>query len=298
MLIYLTSLIILLVLLYAMDSYHTNKFKSLFPKNIISDLDETIQLPETEKSKTIPKVIYRTHKKEKIKDYQQSIDFTQKHNPGFKQVIYDNEMCDQFIKDKFSDRIYQAYQSINPSYGPAKSDFFRTLIIYYYGGIYLDIKSVGTSLEELAKTDKLVACLGRGKPYINSFHFNPYSLFSDNYNWYYFSDIEEGEINNWCISAPPGNYVLGKMIQQMVSNIEYGKKHMNEYNNGQYSVLAMTGPICYSKIISKYKTDSNVKILSKYEKQKYFKYELFDHKALEGNKHYSKNKDKNILIKT
>ena len=55
--------------------------------------------------------------------------------------FYDDNDCDEIIKNNFHDEIYNAYKKINPAYGAMRADFFRYCILYLYGGIYLDIKS-------------------------------------------------------------------------------------------------------------------------------------------------------------
>ena len=281
-------------LLVFMDLYYKHTFSKTFPPNVISDLDNTVELAALEKEE-IPRIIYRTQRKSKLDKYQKALDITQRDNPTFRQVIFDDDDISKFISENYSDRIFQAYNKISDKYGPAKADFFRILILYAKGGVYLDIKSAGKNLEELCKHNKLVFCAGRDKSYINFFQFNPVSLYNNSYDWSYFSGTRYGEYNNWCIVSPRGNYVLGKMIQQIVSNIESGAINKNYYIHGEYSVLALTGPICYSRIIDKYKNDKNSHFLTSGEKSKYFKYSCLPHKKMEGKDHYSKNKDKNIL---
>lgn len=278
-----------------MDIYYKQKFKKKFPPNIIAKLDESIKLPQLETQKEIPKIIYRTHEKHKIKNYIKAIEMTKKFNPDFEQIIYDQYMIQDFIKNNYSPRILQAYNNISNKYGPAKADFFRILILYSKGGIYLDMKSTGNNLDQLLHHNKLIYCAGRNPSLVNFFHFNPISLIHNSYDWSCFSNSPYGEYNNWCITSPRGNYVLGKMIQQIVSNIEYGLKNREYYNNGEYSVLVLTGPICYTRVIDKYKTTDNSYFLKTKQKDKYFSYSCLSHKKLEGKDHYSKNNDKSIL---
>eukprot|EP00667_Euglena_gracilis_P017030 EG_transcript_17900 len=50
--------------------------------------------------------------------------------------------------------IKDIYDSINPHYGAARSDFFRYLILYLLGGVYLDLKSLShIPLDELLRPD-------------------------------------------------------------------------------------------------------------------------------------------------
>lgn len=293
----LAVVIIFLILDYLFHLYHKEKFRNKFPKNIIPPLDESIELPAMNKNNEINKTIYRTYYDlDKIGLFQKAIDTTQKNMPSYKQVYYDDNDIEKFITDHYSERILRAYQAINPDYGPAKADFFRYLVIYKYGGIYLDIKSVIlANIEEeiINNKDKLLISKGRDGflNYPNNFGFIP--MLNNGFDWSDFSGIKYGEYNNWHIIAPAGHSVLGRVIQQIVSNIEYGLDKMEEYENGEYSVLALTGPLVYTKIIEKYKKDDVVIYPPRLNNK--VKYRLENHKNKGSKQHYSQVKNKQIL---
>lgn len=46
-----------------------------------------------------------------------------------------------FIKAHYDPGILDVYLRINPVYGAARADFFRYLLMFRVGGVYLDIKS-------------------------------------------------------------------------------------------------------------------------------------------------------------
>jgi inositol phosphorylceramide mannosyltransferase catalytic subunit len=290
----------ILILFIILEIYFHNQFKEKlildFPKDILVDIDESITLPEIKKINEIK--IYRTYYDLEIaKKFKNAWDITQKSNPHLEQIIYDDDMIEDFIIKNYSNRIYKAYQNINPKYGPAKADFFRYLIIYKYGGVYLDIKSyIKKNIDEEINENKLIVSKGQVGYY--PFHFGMINQKTNKYNWEFFSGVKNfGEYNNWHIIAPAGNEVLGKVIKQIVSNIEYGIKNRDKYNNGEYSVLALTGPIMYSRVILKYGNKDNVKIYNSNLNNK-VKYTInnIKHKNIGYKPHYSKIKEKNILI--
>ena len=47
----------------------------------------------------------------------------------------------EFISKNYDKKFLSIYEKINPDYGPARSDFFRYLLMFKIGGVYLDIKS-------------------------------------------------------------------------------------------------------------------------------------------------------------
>ena len=102
-----------------------------------------------------------------------------------------------------------------------------------------------------------------------------------------------GEYQNWHIISPKGNPILREVIKQTITNIEYGLVEKT-YKNGKTSVLACTGPIMYSLVISKNFDDEHVKIFGK-NMNDTLEYKYVDHKLVTKDKHYSKLGNLNIL---
>jgi len=75
-------------------------------------------------------------------------------NPGWEHRLYDDKECSDFIKEHYGTDMQNLYKRINPSYGPARADLFRYLLIYKIGGVYLDMKSTTTKpLSEVLRPD-------------------------------------------------------------------------------------------------------------------------------------------------
>lgn len=284
-------LLLLFIIIFFLFHFK-EKYKTI--KNFNSfDIDNSIELPNIKWEKSIPKIIYRTHKTEKeCLQYQQVFDQTNKYLKSYKTVFYYQDDVDNFIKDKYGQRIYNVYNSINPQYGPAKADFFRYLVIYYYGGIYMDIKS-----GPVKNIDSILENLN-GKMAISNWTNIPIGLIPiDHIDELYWSSILKnnyGEYQNWYIISGKGNPILKKIIQQMITNIEQGLKNKNCYNQGKISVVEMTGPLMMTKVIEK--NDTNYIKLFKPNLNNHLKYKIIDHKKVEKNNHYLKQKNKNILL--
>lgn len=300
-LIHLLSIFItILVALYVIDvivhKINYNKFKVNFPENFIPKIDKEYKILRNENEpydRKIPYTLFRTYiDKEKAKKFNNVREITLKSNPYLKEVFFDDKDIDKFIKEKYNDSVYNAYKKINPIYGPAKADFFRYLVIYYYGGLYLDIKSYAhKNIKHLFENDnKLIISKGRTYNFFpNSFGIIP--SIKNRYDWSLFSGVKCGEYNNWHFIAPPRHPILAEVIKQIIYNIE---NCGDKYNYGEYSVLTLTGPILFSRVISKYGNEENLKIMEPRFNDT-VEYNLDDHKL--GNKnHYSKLKDKNILL--
>lgn len=299
MIIYIIFIILFIFILVniVLDQISKNYFKEKnFPPNIVFDLDESIELPDVEKGRIIPKKIYRCHKSKKdIEKYKKVIDETNKLMPEYEQIIYDDDDILKFIKDNFNDRILKAYLKINPKYGPARADLFRYLIIYLYGGVYLDIKSgpINRKINNLLENEnKLLISYGSNYPIglIPWFHIK--NIFKGYDDWSYFSGTYFNEYVQWFVISPKGNTVIKKIIQQVITNIEKGD---NIYKNGNVSVVAMSGPITFTKVILEYGNNENSKFYYN-SLNGTLKHNIIDYKKIEGEKHYSKIKDKNILL--
>ena len=281
--------ILLNVIISNIYSYYL--IRNNFPENIIYPLKDNIELPFIEKGNSIPKKIYRTCKESDKVYFQKSINKTQEIMPDYEQIIFDDDMIEKFIKTNYSERVWKAYDSIDNKFFPAKADLFRYLLIYKEGGIYLDIKSsIVKDLKPILKNneDKLLishwvnykAGLIPLQHLVNAPN---HVVVKNNYR----------EYQNWHVISPKGNPILREVIKQTITNIEYGLVEKT-YKNGKRSVLACTGPVMYSLVISKNFDDEHVKIFGKNLNDK-LEYKYVNHKEVTKDKHYSKLGNLNIL---
>ena len=177
----------------------------------------------------IPKIIHQTFRtKELPKEIENTVDNLKKMNPDFEYRFYDDEDCYNFIKEHYDDETLSLYLSINPNYGSCRADFFRYLLIYKIGGVYLDIKS-STSRplsETILPTDEYLLSHWIGK------------------DWNELLEYQLGEFQNWHIISVPNHPFLKQTIELVKENIRNydGQK-------GKKAVLHLTGPVAYSKAI-------------------------------------------------
>ena len=291
-----------LVLNIYLDKYYKEKFKKEnFPPNTIFEIKEDIELPKVDKKNYIDKKIYRCYSNfTEMNKFKEVFKKTEELMPGYKQIYFDDIKIEEYIKDNFSGRIYNAYRNINPQYGAARADLFRYLIIYKEGGIYMDVKTgPKKQIDDIFEIngDKLLVGLGEDKLpyYFPKKHLQNLLFLHD--DWSFVTGVKGSEWQQFIFASPAGNPILGLIIKQVVSNIEEGMKNKQYYNSGKYSVVAMTGPIPFSMVIEKYKEEYKDKIkFFKGEIGGRFKHSLIDYKKIMSDKHYSKIKDKNILI--
>lgn len=91
-------------------------------------------------SQTLPKKIEKFHKK------------MYKLNPDYKHIIYTDSQIDDFVYSNFDKEITSTYMKLN--HIVAKVDFWRYLVLFKNGGVYLDMdSSIDMPLSELIKDE-------------------------------------------------------------------------------------------------------------------------------------------------
>ena len=101
----------------------------------------------------IPKNIYRSWK---TQNFHPKIDKQIKKmlnlNPEYEQIIYTDEQVHDYVLSNYDAEINKAFNKLTVM--TAKVDFWRYLILYQKGGIYLDIDStINTKIDTFLNTD-------------------------------------------------------------------------------------------------------------------------------------------------
>jgi mannosyltransferase OCH1-like enzyme len=149
-------------------------------------------------------------------------------------VFYDDQECDNFIKNNFSKEVYDAYKTINDVYGAMKADFFRYCVLFKIGGIYLDIKSVikFPIFKIINKQDTCILDILRSD-------LEPYRMFTPTHE-------------QWLLIFAPNHPYLLRMINMMVYYI--GKRYIPRlvnYNlDTKGKILHITGPDAFTKAVN------------------------------------------------
>ena len=130
--------------------------------------------------------------------------------PGFRYRFMVTGDRETFIKSNFEPRIYEAYKRIQ--IGAAQADLWRLLVLYKYGGVYMDIDAhLVWPLHRLIPS-------GQQELYLK---------------------IKTGEISNYFIASQPGNKNLLELINNIVENIN---------TNTSSNVYDLTGPGVFNKV--------------------------------------------------
>lgn len=145
---------------------------------------------------------------------QNKIDFIKESNPEYKYHLYTDNDIDMFVNENFPGEIANAYNKLNIIV--AKVDFWRYLVLYKYGGVYLDMdSSIERPLKELINDDDQAIITAEGNP---------------------------GLFVQWGLIFSKEHPILKKTIELVVQNI-----NTNRYPN---NIIKMTGPGVFSEAIN------------------------------------------------
>jgi hypothetical protein len=191
----------------------------------------------------IPKKIFQliADKNKVNPSFQKNIEYIKNLNPDWEYNLYDDSDIITYMTAYYPDMLYY-YNKINPRYGAARADFFRYLLMYREGGVYLDIKS--------AMKFPLNRIIFPKDEYILSYWNCPCKKMS--------LDNEMGEFQQWHIICRPKHPFLRAVIQNVIKNIE---DYRLSDGIGKEGVLKVTGPVAYSKSIMPLVSQYNCRII-------------------------------------
>ena len=176
-----------------------------------------------------PVIFYTTHKKEMLQNspLYDIITHNQELNPGYESQIYDDKRSRSFIKSEYDNVILECFDKLIP--GAYRADLIRLLLLYRYGGTYIDVGlKLQHPLPRINEDKSLVLVKDL-----------PHNQFPGIYNAYMASD--------------KGHPFIKKCIEHIVENI------LNE----EYGIftLDITGPTALGRVFKEYYKNKNPKYL-------------------------------------
>lgn len=221
-------------------------------------------------SQTLPKVIHQIgiNYGKLPEEVVKNVALIKSLNPGWTYQFYDEPAIQAYLKKHYPE-VIALYNRISPVYGAAKADFFRYLLLYNEGGVYLDLKSTITEpLDQLLKPEDR---------YILSHWKNSAGEIHEGMGLH--DSVRKhnarGEFQQWFIVSTKGHPFLKAVIENVCNNIKQYSPILHHV--GGAGVISVTGPIAYTLAINEVKdqwphrlVDSNEDIAfiySIYEKQ-------------------------------
>ena len=189
----------------------------------------------------VPKIIHQMWRDENVPDHLKAMQSSvQKNNPQYKYMFWTDEEINKFVCSEYLELMafYDSFQ-----YVIQKADFARLLILYHFGGAYVDLDSMC-----FGKIDGL---LGFPVSFVRT---EKHPAFSDHYPFI---------LNNAFISAEKNNDFIKKIIHNI---IEYKdppdyRKYCS-FDPAYTKVLMSAGPLCVTDSYMKYDYKSMVNILN------------------------------------
>lgn len=202
----------------------------------------------------IPKVVYYTHVNiKKVKEFENQLKYSKSKNKNYKFIFYDDNAVIKFIKENFPE-FYEFYKRINEGYGAAKADIFRVLILYKYGGIYIDCKTQIENMDELFlkyPNKNLYTCSFKKD---DIFQYIGCKMINMVYQNFFVATEKEGEVISaikdemfYRLNSFGKNVTYTNMITKIVSGGE---------SRGPLAVFVHTGPYLFTQVIKNGFSDS------------------------------------------
>lgn len=202
-------------------------------------------LPQVELGTTIPKQIWRIFLTQKpgtpLPEIARETEAKLRSlNPDYALTIVDNAWAEQFIRQEYGEVVWSYYQRIDASYGAARADFLRYLILYRFGGVYVDLKvSFASPLDKLLKEDdKLLLSHWDNLPG------------QSHEGWGHLEGLEafpRGEFIMGVIPVVAGHPLLRSVILRVMQHIDIYNPH--QQNTGFSGILWLTGPVLYTLVV-------------------------------------------------
>jgi mannosyltransferase OCH1-like enzyme len=190
---------------------------------------------------TIPKHIFQSwkdHKKFPDHPYaiERQINSWKQLNPDYKYQLFTDDDVFDFVKTEFSE-YFDIFEKIPPI---KRADLWRYMVIYCYGGIYVDIDSIclKTLDSYILPSDTFISGLEYGPNDLpDSIKINDLSLFT-----------------NWIVIAKAGHPILREMIETTIDMLGE-ERDINfqtlSYDEWKKNVYCTTGPYHWSQVINK-----------------------------------------------
>ena len=198
-------------------------------------------LADRDGTRGIPRILHQTYASARLPTaLQGNVDGIRSRNPGWDCRLYDDAAIERFVADEYGPAVVARYDRISPAYGAARADLFRYLVVYRYGGVYLDIKSgADRPFDEV---------LNAQDEFIVSQWDNAAGGLSENWALHpELKGVPGGEFQQWLVIARPAHPFLRAVIETVLGNID----RYNPYRDGVgLNVIRVTGPVAYTLAIA------------------------------------------------
>jgi len=209
-------------------------------------------LSEVQPGLNIPRIIHQTfYDKVLPPELEHNVKQIREMNPNWDYRFYDDSDIVEFISVNYSPKILEYFFRIDQSYGAARADLFRYLLMFKVGGFYLDIKS--------NTTKPLDSVLHDADQFLLSIWNSQNGEYQGWGKHYELREFGGDEFQQWFIACSPGHPFLRSVIENVLQNIDMYIPIL--HGTGKNGVLRVTGPIAYSLAIHKTLSNHSYRIV-------------------------------------
>ncbi|MCC5902026.1 MAG: glycosyl transferase [Halomonas sp.] len=185
----------------------------VFPKKRFKLPPYAAPLLNTKKLSKVPRVIWQTNFTDKVTlPVYLNYLFNRLMSPSYEYRFMITEARSEFIKNEFPD-VFPYYDRLK--IGAAQADLWRLLILYKFGGVYLDI--------DAHQVWPLASIVGQNREEL-------------------YVMTRRGEISNYFIASKPDNENIKLLIDKVVENISL---------NSSDNIFHLTGPGVFNECLDK-----------------------------------------------
>jgi len=247
----------------------------------------------------IPKIIHQSARSTNLPAcVRDNIKSIKKLNPDWDYRLYDDARIKEYIRSHFDIKMLRLYERINPVYGAARADFFRYLLMFREGGLWLDLKSsVVRRLDESIKSSDTII-FSQWENRIGELY--PGAGYPDPL----IREVPGGEIQQWFILTEPKNPFIRAVINGCIFQIE--NYSIEKQGVGALGVFRTTGPTLFTRVVHSHLARYPCRFVRSFDelgiKYSFFVDETkinvadrFAHRNLATETHYSKLREPIIL---
>jgi hypothetical protein len=158
-------------------------------------------------------------------------------NPGWDYRFYDAEARAAYFRSRLKPQFIDLIERVNPNYGVVFADIFRHLVMFWEGGVYLDMKStIDRPIEDIVqpKDHFLLSQWANGE----GEEFEGWGIHDD------VAHIPGGEYQQWYLIGRPQHPFELAMLKRLFDNM--ARYDAERDGTGFYGTLRLAGPICYA----------------------------------------------------
>ena len=237
-------------------------------------------IPNENFGSRIPKIFHQTYRDKTLPlPLAQNREKIIAMNPGWDCRLHDDNDINGFILKNYGARVLKQFQRIRPEYGAARADFFRYLLLYKVGGIYLDVKAAPDLPFDTILRDDDRFLLSHWSNNKKDEEYEGYGMHPEL--------GPDGELQQWLIIGAPGHPYMKAVIDTILQNID--RYFPSLHGVGRHGVLQLTGPITYTHAINRILREHPHRFVDS-TRELAIRYSIMpkaQHKELFQNKHYT-----------